>query len=426
MLLECNALLKDKDAFYEEFISKHTTVIELHHDSRVQKILDYYAQIFEILTAPFQSETLIQSFEALTEYKVSMEIPFAVMMNEVSWIKSKIVFNNIQANKNSHIIKLLNLFETLENSIAHIYLLHYLKKLTSKNNIRRNSLSDLSEKNLIIHYEAHLIWLTNLAKHIETKDKSKFPELNHTLCAFGKWLHGDGKRTIQNNSKYKNLYAIHEKLHYYAQHIYDIIEDEEYKILITYLEKCEIISLDIGTELFLLDQIMINKRIVKDSLTGSLNRHALADLFESQYELALATNSRFTLAMCDLDNFKNVNDTYGHIAGDQVLQLFVKIVKKHIRSSDMIIRYGGEEFIIMLPTIDKKKGFFILDNIREEFAQTELLYQNQIIKTTVSMGMMDIEPEKLFNKGFTDEYLMIVDKNLYMAKEDGRNRIKVY
>ncbi len=426
MLYDFNALISNKDIFYEEFISKHTTVIEMNNDLRIQKVLAYYTQIFEILTAPFNVQTLLKQFEDLTQYKISMEIPFAVMINEISWIKSTIIFNNIQKNKNPDIIKILNLFDTIENSIAQVYLLKYLENLISKNNIRRSSLSDLSEKNLIIHYEAHLIWLTNLAQHIKSKDKSKFPELNHTLCAFGKWLHGDGKKTIHNNSKYKELYTIHEKLHHYAQNIYDIIEEKEHSILITYLEKCEIISLSIGTELSLLDQIMINKRITKDTLTGSLNRHALADLFESQYELALATNSHFTLAMCDLDYFKNVNDTYGHLAGDQVLKMFVKIVKKNIRSSDMIIRYGGEEFVIILPTIDKKKGFFILEKIRDEFAQTEVVFDDKIMKATVSMGMMEIKPEKLFHKEFTDEYLMIVDKNLYIAKEDGRNRVKVY
>jgi diguanylate cyclase (GGDEF)-like protein len=307
-----------------------------------------------------------------------------------------------------------------------MYLIDYLDKLMSKNNIRRNSLADLSEKNLIVHYEAHLIWLTNLAEHIKTKDRTKFPQMNHTLCDFGKWLHGDGKRTIQNNSKYKELYKIHEKLHDFAQKIYDIIEEKEYSILVTYLEKCELISLSIGTELSLLDQIFINKRITKDTLTGSLNRHALSDLFESQYELALATNSHFTLAMCDLDYFKKVNDTYGHIAGDHVLKLFVKIVKQNIRSSDMVIRYGGEEFIIMLPTIEKNKGYLILEKIRAEFAKAECIVEGKIIKATVSMGMMEVRPEQLFKKEFTDEYIMIVDKNLYMAKTDGRNRIKVY
>ena len=426
MLDNFEKLLDDRNKFYDDFISKHTTLIELDNDLRVQKVIDYYAHIFDILNAPFKKSVLIQNFEELAKYKISMEVPFAVMINEISWIKSSIVFDSIQKNKNLDIINILTFFDEIINTVAHVYLLNYLDKLMSKNNIRRNSLADLSEKNLILHYEAHLIWLSNLAQHIKTKDKSKFPELDHTLCKFGKWLHGDGKKTIHNNSKYKELYAIHEKLHYFAQKIHDIIEEKEYSILITYLEKCEVISLSIGTDLSLLDQIIINKRITKDTLTGSLNRHALSDLFESQYELALATNSHFTLAMCDLDYFKNVNDTYGHIAGDQVLKLFVKIVKKNIRSSDMIIRYGGEEFIIILPTIDKKKGFLILEKIREEFAQTELIIGKEAIKATVSMGMMEIQPEKLFRKEFTDEYIMIVDKNLYMAKEDGRNKIKIY
>jgi len=426
MPYDFEGLLNDRDKVYNDFISKHTTVIELNSDKRIQKTIEYYTQIFDVLNAPFTKKTLLKIFQELSGYKISMEVPFAVMINEISWIKSSIIFDTIQKHQNHDIIAILTFFNEIENNIAHVYLTEYLERLMSKNNIRRSSLSDLNEKNLIIHYESHLIWLTNLVKHIKTKDKNKFPQMDHTLCDFGTWLHGDGKRMIQNNSKYKELYTIHQKLHNFAQKIYNIIENEEYSILITYLEKCEIISLSIGTELSLLDQIIINKRISKDVLTGSLNRYALSDLFENQYELALATNSQFTLAMCDLDYFKNVNDTYGHLAGDEMLKLFVTIVKKNMRSSDMIIRYGGEEFVIILPTIERKKGFLILEKIREEFAQTKLLFNDETIQATVSMGMMEVRPEKLFRREFIDEYLMIVDKNLYMAKEDGRNKIKVY
>ncbi|MFK5936794.1 MAG: sensor domain-containing diguanylate cyclase [Sulfurimonas sp.] len=419
-------IIDNIDETFDDFINKYTTNIHLCSDEYTEKINECYLSIFKTLNTTFDDEDIINKFKELTKQKISLETPYGIMVNEIYWLKNILITHVLEKNMTSNIITILQLFKDITNSVAHLYLLEYLERLISINNVRRSSLSDLTEKNLIIHYEVHLIWLTKLAEHIKTKDKTKFPELNHTLCDFGKWLHGDGKKIIKNNSKYKALYNIHEKLHLFAQKIYDIIEDGEYNILITYLEKCELISLGIGTELSLLDQIIINKRITKDSLTGALSRNALKDLFESQYELALATNNPFILAMCDLDFFKDVNDTYGHVAGDKMLKLFVQTVQKNIRNSDMIIRYGGEEFVIILPIVNKKNGYKILEKIRQEFEEAELSFNKQTIKATVSMGMMEIQPEKLFKKKFTDEYVMIVDKNLYIAKDAGRNRIEVY
>ena len=416
----------DNEEVLAEFINKHTTYIDFYDEKKVGKITNFYQIIFKTLSASFEENDILKQFEALSEYKISLEIPYGIMVNELYSLKSIVISHILQNKLDIDIIETLKLFKNITNTIAHVYLTEYLNKLISLNNSRRNSLSDLNEKNLIVHYESHLIWLSNLAEHIKQSSKTEFPELDHTLCTFGKWLHGDGKKMIQNNSKYKNLQIIHEKLHQFAKKIYNIIQDGEYTILITYLEKCEIISLSIGTELALLDQIIINKKISKDYLTGSFNRQSLKDLFETQYDLALATNNHFVLAMCDLDNFKIVNDTYGHIAGDHLLKLFVQIVQKNIRNSDMIIRYGGEEFIIMLPTIDKQNGYKVLNHIRKEFEQTSLEFEEKDIRTTVSIGMMEVKPEHPYNQNYLDEYVMIVDKNLYIAKESGRNRIEVY
>jgi len=420
-------ILNNIDEVFNDFINKYTTHIHLMDSgTKVKKTVDYYRSIFETLNTNFDDKEIIEKFEELAKHKISIETPYGMVINEIYWLKNIIITNAIEKNMTLEIITILHLFKSITNSVANLYLLDYIDSLILFNNVRRNSLSYLTQKNLIIHYESHLIWLTELAENIKAKNITTFPELNHKLCVFGKWLHSDGKMIINDNSKYKALYNLHEKLHDFANKIHGIIEDNEYNILIHYLEKCEYISLIIGTELSLLDQMIINKKITKDPLTGSLNRNALDDLFESQYELALATGNSFVLAMCDLDMFKTVNDTYGHIAGDKVLKLFVQVAQNTIRNSDMVIRYGGEEFVIILPTVDKKHGFKILEKIRKDFEEAELKFETHTIKATVSIGMMEVQPEKLFQKKFIEEYIMIVDKNLYIAKDTGRNKIEVY
>ncbi|MDQ7068725.1 MAG: GGDEF domain-containing protein [Sulfurimonas sp.] len=146
-------------------------------------------------------------------------------------------------------------------------------------------------------------------------------------------------------------------------------------------------------------------------------------MFTNQYELALATGNSFVIAMCDLDYFKNINDTYGHVAGDQLLKLFVNIVKKTLRNSDVIIRYGGEEFLMILPSITQVQGVNVLEKIREEFSKSSLEFNDTTISCTVSIGMLEIRPKFLFNEKFIDKYLTLADQNLYLAKERGRNRV---
>jgi len=413
----------DEDILFNEFIDRYTTCITSYDDEKFDIIMAHYSNILEILCRPFEVEELISEFEELAKYKISIAIPYVIMSNEIYGLKNMLV-PHLSVNSKS-ILDLFSLFNTINNSVAKVYLLNYIEKLTALNNIRISSLSDLVEKNIISHYESHLIWLTKLAKNIKDEKKENFVELNDNLCEFGIWLKGDAKLIIQNNSKYKTIDNLHKNLHLFAKKIFTHIAQNEHHILIMYLEKCELISLSLGTELALIDNILMNKRITKDTLTEALNRHALRNVFESQYELSLATNSSFVLAMCDLDFFKKVNDKYGHVAGDRVLKSFVTIVKESIRSSDVIIRYGGEEFIIMLPSVNKEKGKQVLETVRKSFEESFIEFNSKIIKATVSIGMMEIHPEKEHKKGFIDEYIMIVDQKLYMAKKSGRNRIEV-
>lgn len=408
----------------EDFIDANTSCVIMNTEAHITTTTGFYETIFSIFKKPFEEEELLNAYTNLTTYKLEEEIPYSIMSNEIYGLKNLLITNLNPQTLSEDIIKLLSIFKKINDRVAYLYLLQYTNRLISLNNIRLGSISDLIEKNIIVYYESHLEWLTSLAKHIQDADTKSFPEISDSVCEFGKWLHSDAKQIISNNSKHKNLMHTHRNLHLLASKILNIIKMGEYHALITYLEKCELISLSIGTELALLDQILINKKITKDALTGALNRHGLKSVFESQYEFSLATSNPFILAMCDLDFFKNVNDTYGHVAGDKLLKLFVDTAKENIRNSDVIIRYGGEEFVIVLPTINKRKGFEVLDNIRQKFEKVVLEFDGKKISATVSIGMIEVEPDHLFKQSFLDKYLMLVDEELYLAKEHGRNRVE--
>lgn len=418
-------IFKNGDLVLEDFIDSYTQCVYLNDDTKIDTLMAYYKEIFQTLQTSFESEEILNVFEKIAHFKIKNEVPYVILSQEIYGLKSLFVSSMIDLNTNANIVNLLSLFQEINNRVAHIYLLKYIEQLIRMNNVRRNSLADLVEKNIIQHYESHLVWLSKLAQNVRDNTQESFPELDDTMCDFGKWLNGDAKLFIQNNSKYESIQSIHKNLHLFADKIFNILDKNEYHILITYLEKCELISLSIGTELALLDQIQLNNRVTKDTMTGALNRQALRNVFENQYELSFAISSSFIVAMCDLDFFKNINDTYGHIAGDKILKLFVDTVKQNIRNSDVIIRYGGEEFIIMLPTIKRAKGQEVLEKIRDAFEKVVLDFNGESIKTTVSIGMIEIEPKEAFKSSLIDEYLMRVDQKLYLAKKNGRNRVEI-
>jgi len=423
-----------QDEILDELLDKHVICIEKYDEVKIQRIRAFYQEILHIFCSTHDLQELLSIYEEFAKYKMSISIPYTILSNEIFGLKN-ILLSKITANdhnNNANVVELLHIFREINNSIAYIYLTEYILQLISVNNIRLSSISDLIEISIIEHYESHIIWLTELALCIKNFQKEKFPQQDECKCDFGIWLNnGEAKRFIQNNSKFKTLNNLHKSLHLFAQKIYLLLSNsneqdyKEYHALISYLEKCELISLSIGTELALIDNSMVNKVKNKDALTEALNRNGLSSIFATQYELSRATDNSFVIAMCDLDFFKNINDTYGHIAGDKMLQLFVQIVKKHIRSSDLIIRYGGEEFVIILSATKKEQCINVLEKIREDFSQSILEFDGQEIRSTVSIGVIEINPNKEYKNELLNEYLNIADQMLYLAKRNGRNKIEI-
>lgn len=166
----------------------------------------------------------------------------------------------------------------------------------------------------------------------------------------------------------------------------------------------------------------MNKELIKDSLTNTYNRRymeerLLVDIFNAANE-----NQQISIILSDIDFFKNVNDTYGHPAGDYILKEFAKIAQKNIRKhTDWIARYGGEEFLIVLLNSNEKAAFFVAEKIRKEIENAEIVYNKETIKITASFGVCTSS-----DKTTTYEQLLNnADKNLYLAKNTGRNKTVV-
>ncbi len=157
---------------------------------------------------------------------------------------------------------------------------------------------------------------------------------------------------------------------------------------------------------------------VIDPLTGCYNRREFENQLKRSVSKAVRHKSDLSVFMFDLDHFKRVNDTYGHLAGDEVLKQVSSLVKKNMRSQDILARYGGEEFIAILPETDKSKAMELADRLRIKISKLSIVHDKNAIKVTASFGVSELEPNAELNQIIQD-----ADTMLYKAKLNGRNTV---
>ena len=168
------------------------------------------------------------------------------------------------------------------------------------------------------------------------------------------------------------------------------------------------------------DQEKLEKLANFDSLTGLYNRRSILRKLGEQLKYARRYREELSLIMLDIDHFKKVNDQYGHLTGDEVLAEVATLIRQNIRVVDAAGRYGGEEFIIILPKTDLSSALVIAERIRKTIEATEMKdFEGKVFGITVSQGLSSWKPGD-------DEYSLIscADDALYGAKENGRNRVE--
>ncbi|MFK5883815.1 MAG: sensor domain-containing diguanylate cyclase [Candidatus Izemoplasma sp.] len=164
----------------------------------------------------------------------------------------------------------------------------------------------------------------------------------------------------------------------------------------------------------------LQKLAVLDPLTKVYNRRFGMQRLSEEYGRSIRTDNPFGIMMLDIDHFKNVNDTYGHLVGDYVLVNFAKIIKSSLREGDLLIRYGGEEFIVILPGANAKGTLEVAEKIRRTIQENVMKHNDQEIKITVSIGISSYPENEITS---IDDLIEIADKGLYHAKDTGRNRV---
>jgi len=178
----------------------------------------------------------------------------------------------------------------------------------------------------------------------------------------------------------------------------------------------------INNTLDMIDMIQhVKESATTDALTEMYNRHYLYEIAEKIIAQAKRFKYPLSLAIFDIDFFKKINDKYGHTAGDIVLKAFASLLIHRMRESDIVVRYGGEEFIAIFPKTDIKRTFIVIESIRKMVEEMKItIGDEEVISITVSAGIAEYN-----SKETLDHLIKRADEALYLAKRKGRNRVEM-
>ena len=284
-----------------------------------------------------------------------------------------------------------------------------------------NSMMDTLEKQDTYTAECIIEHLHTLAKQLQTNSSQPL-DLHSTEQNFEKEYKSLAKESLQsyaqttncmeriNKKQEKNL---EEKRNNKALEVNDIMDDfaNAHKEISLQMTQAHQTIEDLNKQILSLERTSSLDPLTKTYNRRSLDKY-LGDLCKMDKRLP-----QTTILLIDIDNFKKVNDDYGHLAGDKVLIFLAKFAKSTLREGDKVFRFGGEEFLILLNRCNKKAAAHIANRIIQGVKDNTLLYKNDSIKITLSIGSAELNENDNF-----DSFVDRADKALYKAKHNGKDQ----
>lgn len=267
----------------------------------------------------------------------------------------------------------------------------------------------------------HTSWLKVLHRSMvsgsEPSPSDLLPDA-HCHCRFGLWYYKSPHPELQEGPWFKKIGEFHETMHGYARQLLakrnsgEPVSPEEY-------DRFMDMAIRFKLEVRSLQSDIINRVCEVDHLTGARNRNSMHFKLMEEHDRMSRNDQPCCLCMMDIDHFKQINDTYGHIAGDGVLQAAIHFLSKKMRRYDTIFRYGGEEFLFCLPNTESHEAFTIVDRLRIELAAMPIHIRGHgDIHITASFGLASMNPDEPVDDG-----ILKSDHALLCAKTGGRNRV---
>jgi diguanylate cyclase len=268
----------------------------------------------------------------------------------------------------------------------------------------------------------HLEWHENLIRTIVCRlpcDPAELAANAHHRCRFGQWYYDEASAELRRQSMFEAMEAEHERVHGIAAKLLrDAADDKpidrgDFDALIA-------VSARLRQELDSLRHEIQDILRSSDALTGARGRAQLLPELREWRELAMRDVQQCCIVFMDLDHLKELNDTHGHVVGDQVLAGAVRYVTGHLRPYDKVFRYGGDEFLITLPGTDMPDAIHLVQRICEGFGRVPFVVgaDGSPIHATASFGLAQLDAD-----ASVEESIDRADKALLLAKSTGRDRV---
>ena len=243
----------------------------------------------------------------------------------------------------------------------------------------------------------------------------------HRQCHFGQWYYGSAEPDLRAHPVFAAMEVEHKRMHRLAAHLLKSsaaglpIAPDDYDRFAGAIER-------LRREIHTLKRELEEPLAHHDSLTGAESRIDLLISLGEMRELGKRRHQPCCMALVDVDYFKRINDTHGHLIGDQALKAFVRYLRGHLRPYDHVFRYGGDEFLILIPDADLETGRLAIERIREGLAAVALAHDGPMaVHATASFGVAAVDPDATI-----EESLDRADKMMYAAKDSGRNCVRVW
>jgi diguanylate cyclase len=270
----------------------------------------------------------------------------------------------------------------------------------------------------------HEQWHKDLTRTVLCRlayDRRDVAQDAHRQCRFGQWYYSDSAQPLHAHAAFQAMGPAHEHMHQCAAQLLRFSSGEvpgsptDYDNFSNALDRLRLQILTLKHEI---EDSLYNR----DTLTGAENRIGMLTKLRELLELVKRQAQECCVVIMDLDHFKRINDTHGHLIGDQVLARAVRGVKEILRPYDKVFRYGGEEFLISLQNTDVETGRAVIERLRAHLAATALAHDGSTdIVVTASFGMAQLDPAVSL-----EETINRADKSLLAAKALGRNRLHIW
>jgi len=268
----------------------------------------------------------------------------------------------------------------------------------------------------------HEAWQDNLVRSIVCRVPPASDDLDadaHVNCPFGQWYYGGSQRGFRSQPAFVAIEAEHARLHGLASRV---LRDAAANVPISTSDYDELLagSAQLRFQIDVLRRDLESALRNRDALTGVHGRVEIIPVLQEALDLGRRGLQQSCLAFMDIDRFKDVNDAHGHRLGDEVLKAAAHYVGTHLRSYDKLFRYGGDEFLILLPAVHIEGAHRLIDRLRAGLEASPLATSEagEPLRVTASFGVTPLEPDLS-----PEESVDRADKALLLAKAAGRNRV---